>query len=746
MDNKDIENTKEFDNLEEIMANPTKPAIEIVQNDIKQINDINENLDSIKETIESIDKISNEVQNVKEKKKLKDKWKSLSKKKKIIIFIGVILLILVTTLIMLFVNHDKKAEKKVVKEKDVIVIKDNYRYENGSIILLDKDDKDIGKYECKNKDENNCYVAFYDIDEYLDTTRTLDEDGNLKEQRTPIIDDRYVYIYDNEEDSKNSIILLYDIKNEEKLGEYTSVKFASSDSSIVKDKSGSYGVIKINDKNVEKVIDFNYDNISFFDDKIHSYYMVNDNGRNYLMNSSSKIISKAISMNIVNYNDKYIVGVDDSKKYYLYDYNNKMIFDDSYDYIKVYDDYVALVTNNKLYIKYYDENKLHEIGYTIDAKYNYYNEVNIINEDGIVIDSYVPFNVVKNATTLTVTINDVDNVINLKEGEISKNTDYINYFDGVLYIYNDLEKKNLVGEYKCTNQNVLSSSSTNFENCFITRDVVKQDNDMTFYESKGLIPIINNRYVFIQDNPNALSDNNRNIVLYDLNDKKILSKYLTVNSNLNSESEMPSYIIDSDIKIIAQNKSNKYGVLSINDNKLTSLVPFNYVSIENIGNYYLAYDGTSYTLFNRNGEDLLPVKKVTNKIRGYNTNYIKVLEGSSYHIYDYEGNKITESIKSGFKYIELYENYFVGVSSDNKLNIYSYKYPDKPLILKEGKEDSIQLKSDKYYGDGQLSFKVVISGNTVVIYTLNENEKYDTSSVLLADPSASEDGENISNG
>ena len=211
-----------------------------------------------------------------------------------------------------------------------------------------------------------------------------------------------------------------------------------------------------------------------------------------------------------------------------------------------------------------------------------------------------------------------------------------------------------------------------------------------------------------------------------MNDKKVLSRYLTVNSNLNSETDKPTYTDETSVNIIVQNKSGKYGVIVIRNNvNPGSIIPFSYSSIENIGNEYLAYDGTNYTLFDINGKDQLPDKKVTNRIRGYNSKCIKVLEGNTYHLYNYQGEKLTTK---GFKYIELYENYYVGISSDNKLNIYNYT---KEIIETPILKDSIQLVKDRYYGDGQLAFKASFRGAIATIEVLGADDKYTSQTVSL---------------
>lgn len=111
---------------------------------------------------------------------------------------------------------------------------------------------------------------------------------------------------------------------------------------------------------------------------------------------------------------------------------------------------------------------------------------------------------------------------------------------------------------------------------------------MTQTSSDGIIPILNHRFIFIKDNPNVVSDSNTNIVLYDLQKNKVISKYLNVNTILNTNINEPSFQTESEIHIIAKNNKNKYGI--VKNKMIVMLLPvlaFNYNSIEIIGNNYL---------------------------------------------------------------------------------------------------------------------------------------------------------------
>ena len=63
--------------------------------------------------------------------------------------------------------------------------------------------------------------------------------------------------------------------------------------------------------------------------------------------------------------------------------------------------------------------------------------------------------------------------------------------DGVLYIYKDEEKTDMLGSYSCINKNTVTSETSNYSNCFIASN----DKLVNSNEQDGYIPIINNNYV-----------------------------------------------------------------------------------------------------------------------------------------------------------------------------------------------------------------------------------------------------------
>ena len=102
--------------------------------------------------------------------RLKDNWLDLTHKQRTIIIVIAcsILLIVISTLLYIFLTKEVSPNKK----KEVVVAKDNYRYEDG-ILYFVANNKDIGSYKCQNKDEKLCYVAYETTDDDFDEVLVL---------------------------------------------------------------------------------------------------------------------------------------------------------------------------------------------------------------------------------------------------------------------------------------------------------------------------------------------------------------------------------------------------------------------------------------------------------------------------------------------------------------------------------------------------------------------------------------------
>ena len=144
--------------------------LEEINNNANEIVEIDEN-EEISNTQYDMEQV-NMPKSKKEKKP--SKWSKLDKKKKIIIIVSIVIVLLVIVGVILYFLVFKK-DNTVDKSKDPVVVieKDNYRYEDGKLIFIDKDKNELGSYTCENKSENLCYVANYSNEDSFDSFRSI---------------------------------------------------------------------------------------------------------------------------------------------------------------------------------------------------------------------------------------------------------------------------------------------------------------------------------------------------------------------------------------------------------------------------------------------------------------------------------------------------------------------------------------------------------------------------------------------
>ena len=709
----DLEKTKELFEIDEDVPTPIENIeMEGISKDTvtdeftlgltdKEASIINKN---IKEKEEKSSKKSKKEK--KEKKSIKEKWNELTKKQKVltISLIVLILIVIITfTLMLVLKKDDKKTIDEPNKPNEPIVEleEENYIYKDGSLILIDKDKNELGIYECKNKDENLCLVAYFSSEDEFNGPKYLYEDESTIERRSHIYNDNYVFIKDNNSESSSSIIL-YNIKEEKEEGIYSLVKgFKDSNYVIVKDSSNKYGTLEItNEGPVEKIkISYDYLGMMNSDSKV----VAKTNNKYFIYNKEGKLESKGLSYPIKNYNDNYIVI--DNNGEALYDYKSKQVIEGTYDYISLLDDYVGLVKDSKLYIRDYKNNKYNEEG--IELFNSYYNELNIYNEEKVLTNNKYSYkiNIIENNIDITyVNKNDKEKNISLSinEGKLSSQFANLNYLDGKLYFYKEENKKTLLGTYSCTNKNTVESDTNSLNTCLIA----------TNKDNTGWLPIINERYVFIID---SLDKNNKTIMLYDLKNNKTLSRYSSVNPGIDTKENKITFISNNNLYIIAENKNNKYGVIKIEE-EAKSVIPFNYNKIEKVKNNYIGTDSNdSYVLFDENGTK---VATTTKNIVDFNNKYIKTTANNLYYITDYSGKEIDST---GYLHLTLEEDYYVVVTHDKKLNI--KEYDNKSFSL----ENLLDLETEDYsnaykVGKNSIGYLITITKTGKVIQVDNKGK------------------------
>lgn len=588
-------------------------------NDDNEIIEISNDYNSIeKKEDTNVEFIENEPR----EKIVKEKKNRPKVKKSVIIAIIVVVVIVIAFLLVYFLVLKKEKKPEPVKVPDVIVEKDNYRYENGKLIFLDKSDKEVGKYECNFKDADKCLTTKIDYsNDTFERIKIVDASGIEIPKSSQVYLNRFVFITDGDKS------FLYDLVDKKELLKVNKIKTYSTSRNLVviEDEDNKYGLIEIKDEEFEYLIRPSYNNLGIINPTL-LYLVADDKEDHYIIDVNGKKLSKTINADIKSVNDKYIVAVKGSS-YNLYDYDFYENLSD-YDYISLHDNLIALVSNNRLYLVDYEFNKLFEDGYRLLNK-NYVKEYTM-DADNNLKENEKSYNITIRDGMALIDIGNDQKQVNISEGIISSKLDYVSYFDGKLYFYSDKEKTDLVGTYACNNKNTINNSESKLNNCHI-------------YEDNGNYSgIYNNTYVFLYDN--GLSTNN--IYLYSLKEKKVkgtYSKIAFMNAEELNESIKQIYTGSSFVVALAAVGSNKdnYGVLEITSDGVSGKVPFSYKSYEAKNNYYILKDtALNSTLFNKN----------------------------------------FTTISNPLNYIELYDNYYAGIVN-NKLNIYSYI--NKSGILEE---------------------------------------------------------------
>lgn len=654
--------------------------------------------------------------------KLIVKWRGLSDKKKKLIIAGTIIglivfIALIIFLILILTGDDKEkvpAKKEEVKEEIVPVVVDNFYYKDGKLHFLKEDETELGIYECSNKDDKLCYVGTNVNSDKFDVARLESSDGAVRNQRLPIYEDNYVFVFDNKDEKSNEIIL-YSIKENKEVARYLEVKSYSDNYVIVKTTDEKYGLIQINNGVVE-VIKPQYSYLGMIDGESN---LIAKSKKGYaVINKKNKVLSSYYDskLEIKNYNDKYVVTLT-GDDYSVYDYKANLI-DTGYEFINVVDKYVVLVNNKQLYIKDNEGLKYNENA--VKLSNNNYIKTFVYDENDQLVDTKRSYeiNVKNNNIEVAVYPNKKGDVtytqLSIIEALANKKYEYVNYFNKKLFFYSDLEKKELIGTYPCSIENIITKSDEEYTSCFVATDTIMEDNDMISegdLTRKSRTPIINKKYVFVKDGTNMIN-------LYNLVDKKTEVSYLKVNTMIaNNDNKITHH--SGKLETIVQTKSGKYGVISFEGEDVGKVHSFEYNSLEKIGENYLALDTSgSWRVLYHGNESV----GFTNKIRGYNSTklYYKVLESGKYYVYDNTGTKLNTE---GYAYVELYGNYYAAINSDKEVNIYDYD--GTKLNIR-----TVPVGNYKYYGVANPAFKVAKDGEDYVV-SVWDGTKYNVTNLTM---------------
>ncbi len=618
-------------------------------------NDILEETKEVEELVELEEKNSEEVIEEKpEKKNLITKIKELSPKKKILFIVIPLVLILTILIIIFFVINKEEENEPVIKdpEESIVIEKENYIYEDGKLTLL-SDGSEVGFYECENKDENLCYVAYYNGETKLNQPLYVDESKEPIKIPTKVYD-KYVFIFDNEDDEGN--FKLIDLSSNETIGNFISIKNAKINDVeylILQDENNNYGLYDI--ETMENILTKEYTFLDHLDGQ--NNLIAYDATSAYIIDISGKELTTAINGEVKVYNDKYLANYQ-FNSYKLSDYLLETI-KENIDYITLEEDYYTYVDGRNLYLESYDGIKYNQGDISlIDGNFE---ELYIFNEFNEKIDEDFNYRTEKTSQDILVTVKSTEEneeyAIKIKDGEVSKSLSYHSYYDGKIYFYGDQEKTQPLGSYTCKNKNSLGNNT--LETCYPAEDA-KTDLSYDYKDTTKAtytMPIINNQYVFIQDGSK--------IALYDLKSgQDIIYSYDSVNIVYDTVYPTLTPIIVNNVDVIATNESLKFGVINIS----TSVTPkhqFQYTYISRLNTGYALQNEGSWELVNDNGNRYPNFPGV---IKHQEDSYLIVDNNGEDFIYDLGGNKISDQ---GFEYIKINSNYrlFAGIKN-NKLYVY----------------------------------------------------------------------------
>jgi len=741
--NNDFDDTKELEEIGDISLNALEEAksnAKVEELDIPLEEDAEEKIDLINEMENEISK----PVKTKKKNQLVVWFSNLSGKKKALFITLIVLIIALLIGLIVGISMISKDEvKEVIEDKlpDVILEAENYRYENGILIFTHSSNNEVGRYECKNKDEKLCKIATTFDDDTFDKASMIDEDGKKVILNTPIYYDRYVFIFDNSKESDTEIIF-YDIKENKEVSRYLGIKTYTdySDYFVLKDTNNNEGAVKISASGLETLVPFKYNLVSLLDldnDK-PKYVITKKDNNSYLRNLKGEELTLATNQVITGANGSYIKTRDSLDKYHVYNYNMQEFDKDySFDYIELLDQFIIGVYDSSLHVFDYSSHRMTSQEMKISNN-NYAGIQTITNNK--VSKLQKSFNYELHDKLLTIKTYEDDILgeshtysINLVDGLVSIKLQLLEYLDGKLFFYQDIEKKNLIGTYECQNKNTTKEDSTELANCYVARESFMRETRGNDYEvdqsSKlGSIPVFNQKYAFIKDGDV--------INLVDLADSSVKAIYDIVDTSSYTETNEVTLSKETTVTFMARSKrTGKYGVVRINGQSLEGVISFDKSYLKKLGDYYVVQDENGFILVDKwgksqynDGGQTKEMEYQSSPIVDYRGKYIKTMQNNVFYLHSFD-NSTHDS--NSYNHITLDEKYYLAVRN-NKVFLFSYDDEEDSndkkydyLTGKNASEGGLQLNNNNYYGEGVRSY----------IYTIeyDEKEKVDKIKIKIGD-------------
>lgn len=608
--------------------------------------------------------------------------KPMTKKQKIIIAslsVGVVILLGVL-IYYLFAKNVTEKEKPQDDDK-IVVEKDNYKYSDGTLVFLNSEDEEIGKYECVNKNVDLCYVAFETNDDEFSISKKVYEDGSNIRIRSKIYQGKYVFIYDRASED-TELIFLYDLKENKKIDNYISIKtyssssFTNDESNYVfaKNSEGNYGVLDLNSSELKTIIDYKYSYLGKIienkteDDKlIVASEIKGEQTKHSIIDYKGTSISKSVDYPIKGYSDSHLVVLNNDSKYDVYDYTGTMLFG-NFDYAKLFSDYLITVKDKVFNLSDLEGFTLLSEG--IELVKDSFDPIITYDADYAKLSEERSYKVILNNNTLNIVVyrdnnETTEQTISLTEGLLSKNLSKYAYYGKKLYFYNDDAKTELLGTYECVNENVISGDTTELNNCKIASDTPNDDNDYV-YEKLGSMNslVFFNRYVFVYDSPTLVSDDTKEIYIVDLKNKKKQGPYSEVKfENGVRNNSLTDYLTT----YIIVKSAGKYGVVSLTSNKASNLIDASFEKIDFANNNFITYKDGEYAIYDINGAKTSIVN--SNKIMSFENQlllYTVKNNENKYQVFNKDNVLISENM---YKYVYFGDSYFLVVNENDNIDI-----------------------------------------------------------------------------
>ncbi len=224
------------------------------------------------------------------------------------------------------------------------------------------------------------------------------------------------------------------------------------------------------------------------------------------------------------------------------------------------------------------------------------------------------------------------------------------YYNNKLYFYSNTG--DLIGTYEC-----------NFKNCgYATQTINDEEYGINYYKSsKKSTDLIDNRYAFIAD----YKEEQGAINLYDIKNNKSMAMYKSVKNY--------GIGINNDYYIVMGVTGN-YGVIKIDKDEITTVIPFTYeyialqndVDLENnklsTDAFIVKKDGKWYLT---DTNEAVFTEKMLDPIIAFDTKTF-ITKNENYNLYNYDG---TSKLFGNYKYLNYISKYIEVLDSNNNYYI-----------------------------------------------------------------------------